>query len=364
MQSSNIHIISHSHGGNVIEQTFANIWTGYGLVDFRRTLSTLRKVKSITSVGTPFIPRQIPLHHRAMNILGGFLTSLIALPLMLALVVAFFLNYANISNQIGWTAFVILGLVFAGIAFTIVQLALAFPLYIVAKYTNFFEVPIRPGRQSDRWLSVWHPNDEAIFALQAVDKERVRYVTHQAVAKAFLYYWYDSAIFSIFLIAGGIGVTTFIPDVASFFPFVLIPLAVVLAAAFVLPVLYIFFTHRLLAKFVNWRATRVVRSIIYGQDQPVLLGRASTGPNYISGMEFCIEGGLADKMANRALERLLNYIREHKRSLMLVNAPMSSVGLMASALDGLKGDELIHTTYFEYDEIVDLIADHIARHTV
>jgi hypothetical protein len=243
-------------------------------------------------------------------------------------------------------------------------------LFLRLKYSSRWKVPIKPRGKSDGWISIWHPNDEAIFGLQAIAKDSTEYVTIRAVSRAVDRYMMEFAVIgfaAVFVVPALLAIAN--NTLTLDLPYLIDGTAFIIALFLYFFVLFGFLLLSrsryvgTLAAMLNKRTTGVIRSAAYGRDQPATLNDATTLPSQVQGIEICINGRLADQMADRALAKLLSYIKTHKRSLMVVNAAAPSAGVFAGMMDKMKGGELIHTSYFDHDEIVELIADHIARNT-
>jgi hypothetical protein len=362
-----IHFVGHSHGGNVIERALHRAWRGIVVAGRGRNLL---RVQSVACVGTPFIARRLPLRH-LLVFNGSYIGAWVLLILMLGLLLwALLADPGKVASEVGWPTY--LGVVGAivVIAYTWLEDTPPPVFYWLIRYTGIVSIPIRLGRRGDRWLSIWHPNDEAIFALQAIGDDKTVYMTPRALSRALERYSVEAAMALVVALLGfpllGAALAGVTPGVASLTNEIY---GAALAFLFILAVgLYALSIGALymppLADFLNRRTARVIRSAAYGRDQAEILRDAATVPSELGGIEFCIGGNLADRMASDALAKLQKHIADHKRPFMLVNGGTPATGIFASVIDSLKGGELIHTSYFDYDEIVDRLADHIARHTV
>lgn len=149
------HLIGHSHGGSVIF---------HALRDAAANGEELKYLRSWTTVGTPFL---------------GFVPSRISIPLVLATSLVFAAsamvlsevsgylkgNTGDISIELSWILFVIplfLLLAFSlGLAYFCVR-----PIFEWFRSRRDDELTAKAERAfGDRWLALWHPNDEPIGGL-------------------------------------------------------------------------------------------------------------------------------------------------------------------------------------------------------
>jgi hypothetical protein len=79
------------------------------------------------------------------------------------------------------------------------------------------------------------------------------------------------------------------------------------------------------------------------------------------GDELKISDALAERMRKRAEDALVKFIRENQARLVLVGGAEAGANPVAEFLGGLTWKELVHTTYFDYDEISDVIAMHLVK---
>lgn len=152
------HLVAHSHGGNVV-------WQALGLAAAAN--KPLAKLGSWTTVGTPFLtfaPMRWPLT-RLLLLLCFILTS----PFVVASVSALASEPAMLWRETGQGA---LSLLYAltgmfGLAALMTLGAILAHFVVVARRTIDERKRLSAERFTDRWLGIWHDDDEARALLAA-----------------------------------------------------------------------------------------------------------------------------------------------------------------------------------------------------
>jgi hypothetical protein len=219
----------------------------------------------------------------------------------------------------------------------------------------------RRASVGNQWLSVWHPSDEAIAGLQSVERISLDFYARGALAKKIrlltdgLILLLGALFITLAIFGDSIsarGWTQSPKDLAStIWLILLIVIAIRIAARVIDP---------LVRGWANSRVRNLLRSIAFGQDHYVRLGRVSTRPWVYGGDELRIAGELSNRMQASAAEALARFVRNNQASLFVVGAPSAELS-SAVPLERFTWKELVHTTYFDYDEISGAIAAHIDK---
>lgn len=380
---ANLHLITHSHGGNVAEMALMNAW---GQADLY-SRANLEKIRCVSSVGTPYFRRTESWLPRLPNLAFSTVVLLFPFYFIMAIYATYrIIDYSSIYIAIP-QVLSLLSVVVGGTWMLVMFFRAMRYLWepTLRKYLHPWKFAFKPcDKPNNRWLSIWHPNDEAISALQVTAKTEIERVTVESMRKLASKVrstigWLSSLL--VCLLVGSYFLATFLdefwtdnPDkilnvwwgsvTTVFLEFGFYIAAVV--SAFLLAT-YIFFQTpgiaKWLSKRLNSRVTKIIRNTVFGRDQLATLSRPSTLPHNYKGREVCLRDEIKQKMADSAKAKLIAYIEKSHQKLMLVNASSSNGGFLVEAATDLKGGELIHTSYFDYKEIAEMIADHITAHT-
>lgn len=353
---SSVHVLSHSHGGNVASD--AAMFTRWGARG-RKDL-----FDSLTTVGTPFFNLRTGVFQRAMGTLFLWLTwaSLVLFPLI---AVAMFVVPMDDRPPIEVALIYIFG----------VGACLFFMFGISRRGARRMN---RPKRNDARAvLSIWHENDEAISFLRRVEELPIEAFPRGALyrgSRAAAISWgvlgvivmglvlpslYVLGWFDAFGIddspSAGRAADTFAATAAGLVLAPAIFVLVYLAYRYIVGGVAEIGARRPLNGFVSG----VLRGIAYGRDGDQVICNVSTDCHLYGTDSRKLDGEVAQRMqvaADAAADRL---IAKYRWSLFTVgsdtNAPLADL-----ARDAMTWDSLIHTTYFDQPEVVDMIAAHIA----
>ena len=329
------HLVGHSHGGTLIWQAlvlsqmkkFKRKW-------WQRGRYGLRSVKSWTTVGTPFLQYRSMAESRRNSsgffsftaaitrFLFRYLCGILFLLSLCAMVLLPLLLFLIDQNNI-YRPGIMLGCIF----FVIVVLTA--PLLARLNESVYFGREKRVEHLAMRyyeqkWNGIWSEDDEAINGLKATLSMR-RKIIPRLQARELVFLGESWLKFARFLTW----------PLASFYNVTLVPLA---------------------DRFIWSSITRKLQ----GNDRPgTKLRLVSATPNQL--FETCkplAKGITASlrKNANAAASRRISEVR----NLLGQMAMSNNAGLLLEGLArSFSGAELIHTTYFENDKVLDLIVAHI-----
>lgn len=184
------HLIGHSHGGSVIYSS---------LIHSVARGNPLTRLKSWVTVGTPFLdykPNRFLFSRLSLPGLSLYIFALAALLFALGLIVASILG-TTVTDQIGRIFEVVAGSASGALVLLVPIVAFLFFYVIVCFLILFFADRLRGGWRSekqkeevrrlyeDRWLGIWHRDDEAISALANVRGLKAPVIPTNFLAPAF-----------------------------------------------------------------------------------------------------------------------------------------------------------------------------------
>lgn len=401
-----VHVIGHSHGGNVANDAAT-------MMSWRRSKKKQKhKVDSITTVGTPFFKAELS----ASESLGGVIFLMISIISVLALVVfgialialaleqgrgfEVYLNQVTEAAKAAGSNFTEKELIEQATALSEQNKSLAastrimLGLVAVSVIPLFFIFPIalqglrrilrlRARKVGDATLfSLWHPNDEAIAFLQRVERLPV-----QPFPKGSLWrgsrtsgiVWGVRAIIAV--VIGGL--VTWILGFSNLQP----PPAWVdengaqitlkaiggwtmlgglLCAPLIFSVTYALarlfgglIPEWAFRGYLNGAIGGIVKGMAFGQDGDERIGKVDTASHTYGVREHILEGDVALRMQTAAADSAAKLIERYRWALFTVG-PDTNASLEALATDAMTWDSLIHTTYFDQQEVADVIGDYIA----
>jgi hypothetical protein len=367
-----IHVIGHSHGGNVAND--AAVLLKWGL---RRTAQR-EKFDSLITVGTPFFNVRTGALQRIAGILFMLIAwgSAIIFPLVAALLIwgtATGQNLMDVGSQqeeLIITAFYLL----------IVGPTTLFMLHMSRLGIRRILRPKTGGRTRTSVFSIWHQNDEAIAFLQRVEELNL-----EPFPRGSLFRGSRGAAIAIgvlaVLVVGMInpllysfGQTDLLgmmdgvadEDIAS--NIVTMALMSLLLAPAIFTAVY--FAYRfIVGAFVQEVGVRgsmnrfvggVMRGVAMGRDGDQVLCNVSSRSHTHSTAELVLSGECAARMQEGANAAAGQLIEKYRWSLFTVGGD-SSASLTSLTTDAMTWNSLIHTTYFDQPEVATAIGDHIAR---
>lgn len=363
-----VHLVGHSHGGNVANEAAVLLRWG------RRKTRAQERIASLTTIGTPFLnARTGPL-----QAIAGFLFTIVAwlsVPLY-ALITLMLLLWAAgdadlhgvFSPELGEPSWV---------TFSIVALLLGLPLAFMLRLAiRGFRRIFRPTKIEEdchaKVFSVWHANDEAISFLQKIEQMPLepfprgalfRGSRGTAVSAGVLAVIVSTLAPSILLAMGR--TLPHLVDAPSGEDWYTYTGALLYAAPLVFIATYILVRlgmgggGEVVARDrLNGWIAGVLRGIAFGRDGDQRIGEVNTRSHTLFTREHRLDGPAADRMQANAAEAASKLIDTYRWSLFTVGADTNGP-LAKLATDAMTWDSLIHTTYFDQPEVIDLIADYI-----
>lgn len=366
-----VHVIGHSHGGNVANHAAEML--GWGKRNRRRVLD------SLTTVGTPFFKANFG----AAEVFGAIaflvLTVLSFITLTAIVVFSYQQRFANADLAYGQMTAV--GVIFL---LSLASFLFVLPLAIQgARRLSRFRTRLRTGESI---FSIWHRNDEAIAFLQKVENFPITPFSRGALwrgARTPAILWSVRLVMLVVIaclvIGGGALLAIHLANegaLANDSPFVramgrrdaLTLIAVGVGGALVLfSVIYLAFRvlfglapELLLRGQLNKWIGGVVRGMAFGNDGDQRLSDVATASHTHPSTEHVLDGELAARMQANASGAANALIEQYRWALFTVGED-SSEAIARMAEDAMTWNSLIHTTYFDHDEVADTIAEHIAR---
>lgn len=400
-----VHVIGHSHGGNVANDAAT-------MMSWRRSKKKKNKVDSITTVGTPFFKAELS----ASESLGGVIFLIISIISVLALIVfgialvalaleqgrgleAYVTQVTDAAKAAGsnltekelleqatalaeqnkslaGSTRITLGLV----ALSVIPLFFIFPIALAGLRRI---LRLRAKKVGDATLfSLWHPNDEAIAFLQRVERLPV-----QPFPKGSLWrgsrtsgiVWGVRAIIAVVIgglvtwllgLSGMQAPTTWLDENGGQITLTaiggwtmfggLIGAPLIFSIAYALARLFGGLVPEWAFRgYLNGAISGIVKGMAFGQDGDERIGQVATASHTYGAKEHILEGDVALRMQNAASGAASKLIERYRWALFTVG-PDTNASLDALATDAMTWDSLIHTTYFDQQEVVDVIGDYIA----
>lgn len=403
-----VHVIGHSHGGNVANEAAA-------MVGWRLRKNRPQQISSVTTVGTPFFKSQLG----GAETFGARVFIVLTIISVLALAVAalgVFVMLPYERSEIGRITSEIaasgatpqqrtdlsdahmyanfLGVVAALLPFSAVALAFMLPLSV----RGFLRAGrVRRKQNTDAKLfSVWHPNDEAIAFLKRIEELPIepfpRWALWRSSRATGTLYGVRAVLFSLLgaflLIALGLpgilkvtdatyvglgkfihydGLIDLFRGIGAVELGIFLAVAVIFAgpllfgAAYVVTRLVRGLAFEMLGRgWINTTVSAVLRGMAFGRDSDERIGSISTESHTFGTRPYILDGELADRMRNGASTSASALIEKYRWALFTVG-PDTNGAVNKLATDAMTWDSLIHTTYFDQPEIAAVIGDYIAE---
>jgi hypothetical protein len=384
-----IHVIGHSHGGNVAND--AAVLLKWGL----RRNAVKEKFDSLTTVGTPFLDSRTGFLQMAAGLLFVAITwgSVLALVFMTLfavseMILAPVMHAARVGGpvRLNWEAIdPVLGPAHAEvpvlplIAFALLGVCLVFMFRLSRQGVRRILRPRTGGRTKTSVLSIWHENDEAIAFLQRVEELQL-----EPFPRGSLFRGSRSAAISVgvlgVILIGVVAPLLYVAGVADVFDFTNSGadddiasnnVAVALIGLFFAPLIFtaVYLIYRYLVGGMQEIAVRgamngyvagVLRGVAMGRDGDQVLCNVAPRSHTHRTHEVVLTGDCADRMKDGAQGAAGKLIDKYRWALFSVGGD-SSASLTSLTTDAMTWDSLIHTTYFDQPEVAAAIADHIAR---
>jgi hypothetical protein len=364
-----VHVVGHSHGGNVANDAALLLRWG------RRKQRAKEAIASLTTIGTPFLNSSTS----ALQSLGGLLflaITVISIPLYLISSLVLLLWVSGRDEL--FTMNEVFGPPTEGNWFAVwlCVLGVGVPLWLMLGLaTRGLRRIMRPRGLDDaraRVFSVWHGNDEAISFLQKIEGLPLEPFPSGSMLRGSRASAISFGVIAVIL-------TCIAPAaivLARAFNLIAAPWAdsewlwmTTVALLFFAPVVFAiaYLLFRLVAGLVAEMLARqrlnrwiagILRGVAFGRDGDQAIGQVRTTSHTHATRELCIEGAVAERMQAGAQTAAGQLIETYRWALFTVGS--DSNGQLANlANDAMTWSSLIHTTYFDQPEVVDLIADYI-----
>lgn len=356
---SGIHLIAHSHGGNV-----ANI-----AVD--RLGGRLKKTAcSIQTVGAPFLRRRITTLEK-FSAFAFLAITLLGAPLWVWSVVR---NFAEpTGSSIGFA-----------VGFLVAAALILVPIIITARVAWVGVQRVRRGtvnsRARPKIFAIWHPRDEAIWFLTQVEATRFEPVPKGALFRASARLSMVLSVQLVILTAilwcvliglGSLNVGLWLPFgsvsaeslvQSGAYLIALLPLTSLLFCLLYVVGLLVFglVPELLLRRRFSERIENAIRGAALGADGVQMLCDVSTRSHTRETEEYKIGGELAQNMQEQAEAATNALIGKHRWTFLNVDGDFQAA-LRELVTDALTWRSLIHTTYFSQPEIAEVIASRIVQ---
>jgi hypothetical protein len=367
----NIHLIGHSHGGNVIEDALERIaWNGAR----RPSLSKHRcpsKVRSVTTLGTPFLDRREPVLRKILIILMLILVVLVGLLIGFALIAVFWLSGGLKALTSDLTRLLPFYLAMAAICVALVLPLLL--LFIRNWHTLRFR---RSTRTPANWLSIFHPQDEAIFLLTSTNNANYEFYQSGVIAANVRRRIDAAVIFAasaslLLFIAAFVATFLNLPGIALFGTTYTGAEALAVLATIVLmatPVLafvrlFVGLFDTPLRSWANGQIRAILKGLSFGEDHHVNLVNVAAVPFVFECSGVPVTGPTGDTMAEDAKKSFIDYVSASHQCISWQTAK-ANTDAIGDMLMGLTTVRTIHSAYFSHPEIVAMITHHMLQSEV
>lgn len=364
-----IHVIGHSHGGNVAND--AAVLLKWGL----RNNAENEKFDSLTTVGTPFFNVKTGWPQMLAGVLFVAIawTSAVVFPLMTLVLLAMIIQGELEGGSIG------LQLLIGAAYVAVIGPCVLFMLNISREGIRRILRPRGGGRTKTSVFSVWHEHDEAIAFLQRVEELKLepfgrgamfRGSRASAVGVGVLAVLFFGIANPFLYSIGALDVFNFNADIADEDIFSNV-LSVTLISLLVAPAIFtaMYLAYRFLIGggqeivfrgSVNRFVGGVLRGVAMGRDGDQVLYNVAPRSHTYRTEELILTGECATRMQTSANGAAGALIEKYRWALFSVGGD-SSASLTALTTDAMTWDSLIHTTYFDQPEVAAAVANHIAR---
>ncbi|WP_395646476.1 esterase/lipase family protein [Terricaulis sp.] len=364
-----VHLVGHSHGGNVANDAALLLRWG------RRRGRGKENIASLTTIGTPFLNSSTG----ALQSLGGLLflaITVISIPLYLLSSVMLLMWVSG--NDEFFTMAEVFGEPTQGswLAVWLCILGVGVPLWLMLGLaTRGLRRIMRPrgvaGARA-RVFSIWHGNDEAISFLQKIEGLPLEPFPSGSMLRGSRASAISFGVMAVILTCAAPASIMSLRAVNL----IAAPWATsewlwttTLALLFFAPVIFAlaYLLYRLFAGlFAEMLARRrlndwivgVLRGVAFGRDGDQAIGQVRTGSHTHATQELRIDGPVAERMQAGAQVAAGKLIEQYRWALFSVGSDSNS-SLANLANDAMTWNSLIHTTYFDQPEVVELIADYI-----
>jgi hypothetical protein len=366
-----IHIIGHSHGGNVAND--AAVLLKWGL----RRHEKHERFDSLITVGTPFFD----VRTGWIQAVAGFLFLVIAwgsaIAFPLTALAWLYEIFQGDAQQLG--ASLMLWLLYLAV----IGPSVLFMLNMSREGIRRILRPRRGGKTKTQIFSLWHENDEAISFLQRVEELPLEPFPRGSLFRGSRGMAVSLGVLAVIAIAlanpiiYGTNLADFLHINTEIDPTTgrleLATSANVIAASIIgvllAPAIFVAFyiVYRFLiggAQEIGVRGSMnrfvvgVFRGIAYGRDGDQVLCNISPQSHTHATEEHKVSGECAVRMQAGAHDAAGKLIDKYRWALFSVGGD-SSASLTSLTTDAMTWDSLIHTTYFDQPEVADAIAAYI-----
>lgn len=354
-----VHIIAHSHGGNVVEMAIKRL-NAFSWKSVFRPSVCLKPPLSIVTVGAPYFRSRVPPFRRL-----GQIGSLFAVP---GFVILGFGAYSTVVNPPFGPGAPSTGTIIAGMVFVSLAAILCLATALLFLRDALETVHFRTSRQcsTPRWLAVVHPSDEAVSALRTADGEFLKVFESQALRRNILSSVFNLGILlfvtamvgGIFLWAYGAmeeGMTSdtlmslFLPAalVGAFLPVIWLVIYLLLLPA-----------SPILAYLGNAIVNGRIHGFAMGQDHFSRLDLVSNTPHSLESDLVVLSGDWHDRMLVAAQAALVRVLEGNHAQFFRTDLSSLLGDIFARTDSDGVFDGLIHTSYFRHRELARLVAKH------
>lgn len=349
--SHSIHIVAHSHGGNVVLDAIDLLRRKFENEPDQGKLTD--SIVSIITVGTPFLQKKKSFFRRIGYL--GVLASVVIPPFIaLLLINQFQAPFAEVPTFFDYA-----------VGTAIVACALYSFLYFYKDAKNYLRLNKTRERQNFDWLYIYHKNDEAISALLEAKSFRLNYFTSKMVKSrlvGFLETFYIRLL-SLYVIIVPILFAVFyfvkwdINELARFSG--LIAVLGVLSFPILIVFFHLFFSILGLpvSAFMDRMVSSVLRSSALGEDSNSSFIDVTLAPSNLIANEYEISGELHDLMISKANQKLEAVINDSRETVFNAHSGLGFATFFELEAMASEGLPLIHTSYFDYSAIIDEIID-------
>lgn len=354
-----VHVIGHSHGGNVANESALHTRWGMG--------RSADKFDSLITVGTPFLNQRTGLLHTFAGLLFLAITygSVLVFPII---ALAWFAQDGAPPPLHLFAGYVV------GIGgCTLLMLAMA------RRGIRRVLRPSTPKQTSRSIFALWHDNDEAISFLKRIEEVPIEPFPRGAMFRGShsgAVSWAVLAVIFVGLVVPGLYMFG-LADVFGMNETASVGLAgdivatagvgLILAPA-IFVIVYLIYraviggaSELVVRQPMNGVVQGALRGIAMGRDGDQKVGEVSTVSHTHQTEIRVLDGDVAQRMQAAAGAAADKLIEKYRWSIFTIgsdtNTPLSKM-----AEDAMTWDSLIHTTYFDQPEVVDIIAAHIAAH--
>ncbi|MGE0595952.1 MAG: esterase/lipase family protein [Hyphomonadaceae bacterium] len=366
-----VHVIGHSHGGNVASHAAEIV--GWGLPRRRQVMD------SLTTIGTPYFKNKFG----GREVFGAYAflaLTLISLISLAVLTVMSFLGRQASGNAGAFVPQMIaVGILFA-VTLAVFALVLPIALRGVRRVARFR----RRNAAASEVLAVWHNNDEAIAFLRKMESFDIRPMppwgflrgSRQIAVTIGIWVVLIAAIAALLWVGFNLGLSFAIDEYEWARDLDMTPmepnamwtlLGITFAGALALFGLAYLLVRLLFAvadlltmPWLNGLVRGRIRGMAFGADSDQGIGEVSTGSHTHPTRELILEGAYADRLRDNAAVAANKLLERYRWALFTVEGDAAQA-LNQLALDAMTWKSLVHTTYFDHEELADIVAEHICN---